>query len=108
MKQPQPTGKHSLKKGVLVPTGNEFNTFRGAVTRIGDEYVFSYTGGPSSGQYRLCVATQPVYQVPPSTINKVDLVFDFYDGFDGTSLDLTKWTFTGGTSAQTPVRKRFT
>ena len=59
------------KLGVIVPRGDEFNTFRGAVTLIGDEYVFSYTtGGPSSGQYRLCVATQPVYQVPPSTINK--------------------------------------
>ena len=33
------------KLGVIVPRGDEFNTFRGAVTRIDDEYVFSYTGG---------------------------------------------------------------
>jgi predicted GH43/DUF377 family glycosyl hydrolase len=42
------------KHGVILPTGSEFNSFRGAVTRIGDEYVFSYTGGPASGVYRLC------------------------------------------------------
>ncbi len=91
------------KLGVIVPRGDEFNTFRGAVTLIGDEYVFSYTGGPSSGQYRLCVATQPVYQVPPSTINKGDLVFDFFDGFNGTYINANKWSFANGNSTQTTV-----
>ncbi len=52
------------------------------------------------GQYRLCIATQPVYQVPPSILLTMEmLVFDFFDGFDGTSLDLTKWTFASGTSS---------
>ena len=37
------------KYGLILERGTEFNSFRGAVTRIGDEYVFSYTGGPSSG-----------------------------------------------------------
>jgi hypothetical protein len=32
-----------------------------------------------------------------------DAVFDFYDSFDGTSLDLTKWRFTKGNISQTSV-----
>ena len=51
----------------------------------------------------MAIATQPVFVAPPDIINNGNAVFDFYDGFDGTSLDLTKWTFTGGTSAQTTV-----
>ncbi len=92
------------KHGILLARGSEYNSFRGAVTRIGDEYVFSYTGGPASGQYRLCIATQLVYQIPPSYVNDGNAVFDFFDGFDtGTNVDGSKWTFTSGTSAQTAV-----
>ncbi len=92
------------KQGVILPTGSEFNSFRGAVTRIGDEYVFSYTGGPASNQYRLCIATQPVFVIPSSSSggsSNADAVFDFYDGFDGTSLDLTKWTFASSAGVTT-------
>ena len=91
------------KHGIILPRGAEFNSFRGAVTRIGDEYVFSYTGGPSSGAYRLCIATQPVYQVPTDMTSNPDAVFDFYDGFNGTSIDLIKWSFSSGTSTQTSM-----
>ena len=48
------------------------------------------------GQYRLCIATQPVYQETVSNINDPDAVFDFFDGFEGTALDLTKWTLGAG------------
>jgi len=91
------------KNGIILPRGTEYNSFRGAVTRIDDEYVFSYTGGPASGQYRLCIATQPVYQSPIDIISNPDAVFDFYDGFDGISIDLTKWTLGNGTVSQAVV-----
>ena len=92
------------KQGILLARGSEYNSFRGAVTRIGDEYVFPYTGGPASGQYRMCIATQPVYQDPSSgTINDPDAVFDFFDNFNGTSLDQTKWTFASGSLVQTEL-----
>ena len=86
------------KVGILVPRGSEFNTFRGAVTRIGDQYVFSYTGGEASGVYRMCIATQPVFQDlgPASTINNPLAVFDFYDSFEGVSLDPARWPVTVG------------
>ncbi len=91
-----------IKHGIILERGAEYNSFRGAVTRIGDQYVFPYTGGPAVGQYRLCIATQPVFQTLPSDLNNPDLVFDFYDGFGGTGTDNTKWTFTSG-SAQASV-----
>jgi hypothetical protein len=65
------------------------------------------------------IATQPVYSSsdpddpvneytdpadPLNTIiNDPEAVFNFYDGFDGTSLDLTKWTPYNGTTAQAVV-----
>jgi len=85
------------KQGLILESGSEYNSFRGAVTRIGDEYVFSYTGGPSSGAYRLCIATQPVYITGVNPVNDADAVFDFYDGFDsGTDPDISKWAFMSG------------
>ena len=84
------------KLGVIFPIAGSgwdaVNSFRGAVTRIGNTYVFPYTGG----QYKMGIATQPVYMDPSGYINNPEAVFDFYDGFDGTSLDLTKWTFHNG------------
>ncbi len=91
------------KQGILVSTGSEFNTFRGAITRIEDEYVFSYTGGPSIGDYRMGIATQPVFQTAPEIINNGEAVFDFFDGFDGTSLDVSKWSIANGAASQTIV-----
>ncbi len=87
------------KHGIILPRGTEYNSFRGAVTRIGDQYVFPYTGGPDNGQYRLCIATQPVFAAPPSS-GDGDATFDFFDDFDGTILDVSKWIRTNGSSPQ--------
>jgi len=91
------------KHGVIFPLAasgwDANNSFRGAVTRIGDTYVFSYTGD----SYRMGIATQPVFMSPADIINNGDAVFDFFDGFDGTSIDLTKWTFSNGSASQTSV-----
>jgi hypothetical protein len=101
------------KLGVIFPaiggsTGWETTkAFRGAVIRINDEYVFSYTGGtgttgganPPADTYLMGIATQPVYMNPPyvDVINNPDAVFDFYDGFDtGTDPDPDKWIFASG------------
>lgn len=99
------TDWQSIKKiGVILPRGAEFNSFRGAVIRIGDEYLFSYTGGPASGEYRLCLATQPVYQAPARYTDNAENVFEFFDGFEGSSLDLNKWTIINGTEDQITIR----
>ena len=94
------------KYGLILESGTEFNSFRGAVTRIGDEYVFSYSGGPSSGEYRMCIATQPVYQTFNTSAAGSDgeATFDFFDGFNGSSLDTdNKWDFHTGNLSQTAV-----
>ncbi len=91
------------KHGVLLPLGSEYYSFRGAVTRIDDEYVFSYTGGTSAGAYRMCIATQPTYMSPATVINNPEAVFDFYDEFDGTALDGSKWSFSSGIPSQASV-----
>jgi hypothetical protein len=87
------------KHGIISPdptSGWDYpNTFRGAVTRVGDTYLLSYTGdglGGSGYGYRMGLATQPVYFDPSSIINKGEAVFDFFDDFSGSSLDQTKWT----------------
>ena len=90
------------KHGIILPLGSEYYSFRGDVILIGDQYVFSYTGG-ASGNADLSLATQPVYQNLPSPINNGNVVFDFFDGFSGTSLDLSKWYFANGTIALTSV-----
>ena len=88
------------KLGVIFPVASSGwdsnNSFRGAVTRINNEYVFSYTGD----NFQMGIATQPIYVTPPVIINNPDAVFDFYDGFSGTSLDLTKWGTVNGTIGQ--------
>jgi len=84
------------KHGLILPaagtTNDAANSFRGALTRVGDQYVFSYT----NDGYRMAIATQPVYMTPPDIINNPDAVFDFFDGFSGTALDMTKWTIANG------------
>ena len=88
------------KHGVIFPTAeseaewDHWNSFRGAVTRIEDTYVLSYTGGGAGSgiPYQMGIATQPVYMSPPTGINDPDAVFDFYDLFDGSGLDASKWT----------------
>jgi hypothetical protein len=91
------------KHGIILPaSGTPFdnaNSFRGAITRIGDTYVFSYTGGG----YGMGIATQPVYMSPPDIINNRDAVFDFYDEFDGSSLNSNKWTIVNGQITQATV-----
>lgn len=74
------------------------NAFRGAVIRVGDTYLLSYTGagqGSGTGIYGMGLATQPVYFDPSTIINNGDAVFDFFDGFSGNSLDLAKWSIQG-------------
>jgi len=85
------------KMGVIFPVASSGwdsnNSFRGAVTRIDDEYLFTYTGD----SYRMGIATQPVFVTGNDEINNPDAVFDFYDGFDaGSDPDPAKWTFTSG------------
>ncbi|MHC1731101.1 MAG: DUF2341 domain-containing protein [Bacteroidales bacterium] len=90
------------KIGVILPLGSGAdgsNSFRGALTRIGDEYVFSYT----NDGYRMAIATQPVYMTLPDIINERGAVFDFYDGFDGSALDWSKWSLMNGQATQATV-----
>ena len=84
--------------------GSEYNSFRGAVTRIGDTYVFPYTTKiTSSSTYQMAIATQSVFMEPPSVINNHEAVFDFVDHFDGTEIDPYKWVFANGDVSQTNV-----
>jgi len=97
------------KHGVILPAegtaADAANSFRGALTRIGDQYVFTYT----NDGYRMAIATQPVYTTPvySDVVNDPDAVFDFYDGFDGTSLDMTKWGLTNGSLSNVSVGAGF-
>jgi predicted GH43/DUF377 family glycosyl hydrolase len=81
------------KGRVILPLGpagawDAPNAFRGAVTRFGDTYYFAYTGD----SFQMGIATQPVWQTPPSPVGPA-AVFDFYDGFDGSELDMTRWYY---------------
>ena len=102
------------KQGLILDKGSETNSFRGAVSRIGDQYVFAYTGN----SYDICLATQPVFVTPAepedyytdpadplnTIINDPEAVFDFYDGFDsGSDPDPAKWAFANGGLSQTAV-----
>ncbi len=84
------------KRGIILPlaeSGDDaMNSFRGAVTRIGNNYVFAYT----RGYYSIGIATQPVFMSEPAPINNPEKVFDFYDGFDGSVLNRGKWAMTEG------------
>jgi len=77
------------KHGVILPRGTDGNSFRGAVTRIDDQYVFAFTGD----SYDLRIATQPVFRQYSNPVDNIDAVFDFFDDFDGDSLDTNKWVY---------------
>ncbi|HOT16759.1 MAG TPA: DUF2341 domain-containing protein [Bacteroidales bacterium] len=77
------------KHGVILPRGTDGNSFRGAVIRIGDEYVFPYTGD----SYDMRIATQPVYQMFPNPVDNPDAVFDFFDDFNADTLNTSKWLY---------------
>jgi hypothetical protein len=80
------------KHGIILDLGgpgdwDEFDAFRGAVTRFGDTYYFAYTGSPgSTGNYVTGLATMPVFMEEP--MNDPDEVFEFIDTFDDA---LDKW-----------------
>jgi uncharacterized repeat protein (TIGR01451 family) len=70
---------------------DEANAFRGAVTRFGDMYYFPYTGSTADPYvYRMGLATQPAFMAVP--LNDPQEVFEFYDGFDGETLDSRRWS----------------
>jgi len=83
------------KHGVILDWGgpgewDEYDAFRGAVTRFGDTYYFAYTGSPGGvGNYVTGLATMSAFQeILPDTYTKED-VFIFIDLFDE---DLSKWS----------------
>jgi len=80
------------KHGILLPLASAgwdaVNSFRGAITRINNTYVYSYTGD----SYKMGIATEPIYQTLGYSINNADSVFDFYDDFSGTTIDGSKWS----------------
>ncbi|MEA3439393.1 MAG: hypothetical protein U9R58_03845, partial [Chloroflexota bacterium] len=87
------------KHGITLPLGppgewDAVNSFRGAVTRIGDTYVFAYTGD----SYQMGIATQPVFMQEP--FNVPGEVFPFYDGFDDDTFDTAKWLIADGDLGQ--------
>jgi uncharacterized repeat protein (TIGR01451 family) len=85
------------KHGLTLPLGlpgawDEANAFRGAVSRFGDTYYFPYTGHDNLSpllhtSYWMGITIGPVIK----PLGNPDLVFDFYDSFEGESLS-TKWT----------------
>jgi uncharacterized repeat protein (TIGR01451 family) len=87
------------KHGIIFPKAasgwDSNNAFRGAVTRIGDTYVLSYTGD----SYQMGIATQPVY----AAVNQEANVFPFFDEFTGSSYDSSKWVIDYGSSSQLGV-----
>jgi len=91
------------KQGVILDLGgpgdwDEYDAFRGAVTRFGDTYYFTYTGSPGAvGNYIMGLATQPAFMEQP--VNNPEEVFEFIDTFED---DLSKWVIeyvnSGGTA----------
>lgn len=79
-----------VKHGIIIPAGSDGTTFRGAVIRVGDEYIFSYTRG-SASPFTSGIATQPVMMELTAEEVGAGEVFDFYDDFNGTAVDFNKW-----------------
>jgi len=83
------------KQGVILDWGgagawDQYDAFRGAVSRFNDKYYFAYTGSPGSvGNYVMGVATMPVFMEEP--VASADDVFEFIDTFDEDD-NLTKWS----------------
>jgi len=76
---------------------NEGNSpFRGAISKFNNTYYFSYLGSSGSSGGPLMIATQPATgTIPGQSIYGAESVFDFYDGFDGNTLDRSKWNGSG-------------
>lgn len=75
-----------------VYTNDGNSPFRGAISTFNDIYYFSYLGSSSSSPGPFMIATQPATGfIPGLSLYGPDAVFNFYDGFDGTSYDPTKW-----------------
>jgi len=87
------------KQPVIVAPGSmtsydNFGVFRGAVSRVADDYVFIYTAryrtsAGGANLYRLGIATQPAVIEDP--INDPREVFDFYEGFNDAVLNPQHW-----------------
>ena len=92
--------KHNVMLPVSPSGWDSRNSFRGAVTRIGDAYVFPYSGSPSTGSYQIGIATQPALK---DVVNNAGAVFDFYDDFGGAALASSKWLLAHGLSSQVSV-----
>ncbi len=82
--------KHRITFPLAASGWDSNNAFRGAVTRIGDTYVLAYTGD----SYQMGIATQPVYMQEP--FNEPAAVFPFYDDFNDSSFDASKWLIDSG------------
>jgi hypothetical protein len=90
---------------VILGQGGSYDStsaFRGAVTQFGDTYYFPYTSQDGSG-FHFSMATQPATAAPPSIIDNPDAVFNFYDGFNGSTLDASKWDTATRDTAGGPV-----
>ncbi|MFH1197925.1 MAG: DUF2341 domain-containing protein [bacterium] len=83
----------SITKSTSYVYTNEGNSpFRGAISMFNDTYYFSYLGSSASSGGPFMICTQPaVQEVFGYALNDPNGVFDFYDGFDGSSLDMNKW-----------------
>jgi uncharacterized repeat protein (TIGR01451 family) len=80
-----------IKEAIILGLGpagawDDYSAFRGAVTRDGNTFYFPYTGNDGT-IYRTGLATQPA--IMPAPINDPVRVFNFFDDFDGDSLDET-------------------
>ena len=87
------TDWETLTKSTSYVYTNEGNSpFRGAISKFNDTYYFSYLGSSPSSGGPFMIATQPATgAVPGNNIYGADAVFNFYDGFDGGTLDASKW-----------------
>jgi len=76
---------------------NEGNSpFRGAISKFNNTYYFSYLGSSGSSGGPFMITTQPATgSIPGQSLYGTDAVFDFYDGFDGITLDRSKWNGSG-------------
>ncbi|SYZ72409.1 hypothetical protein TRIP_C20524 [Candidatus Zixiibacteriota bacterium] len=78
------------KQGIILDWGgsgewDQYDAFRGAVSRFGDTYYFTYTGKQTSN-YLMGITKQDAFM--PVLLNDPDQVFEFVDYFD---TDLHKW-----------------
>lgn len=83
------------KLGSLLSRGakgrwDDANTHRGAISLFGSNYYLSYLGNPGSPSTTYWgVASMPALSTPRG-FDPLS-VFEYYDDFDGTTLDTTRW-----------------